>query len=554
MWEKGKSKVVKVADKNLNKEIMYALKTMSAIVGSTLGPGGRPILLERDGLPPLVTKDGVTVAKSINMLDAVHNIVVECVKEVAERTAKDAGDGTTTSVILAHAIVACGQEWLTENPSVSPQVFFRQVRREYDEIIVPFIKDHARKLDGEEMMRHVAMISANGDADVADAVVEAVNTSGEDGAVVIEESSGTRTYSEVKEGFSWPKGLDALGPTLGSLFVNDEKNFECVFDSPLIVFFNGILSNISAVSALVQQNIENPAKARPMVFVAQDFSDEMKQVFALNMKQGSLKMVPVSPPRDGTNMGREMVMQDLAAYTNGKVFDNHTLGAAKLEELGDCDQFRMARYQTVFLGEPDQDSVKGRIATIKSQINHVDKEIDAEIYRERIARLTGGITTIFVGGRSDLEIRETKARVDDALCAVRAALKDGVVPGGAAMTYRLSLVEGLHPVLKQALKQPLYRLLDNAGVTSEGTVLVTTSLCDKDGQVYDVMNHTFVDPWEAGILDPAKVIEAAIGNALSVAATLVTLGGMVVVGRDLNLEAQKELSDVAFNNMMNAGG
>jgi chaperonin GroEL len=234
------------------------------------------------------------------------------------------------------------------------------------------------------------------------------------------------------------------------------------------------------------------------------------------------------------------------------VFDPTNLKDAKLQDLGDCDKFRMSRWQTVFVGEPDQKRLVKRIDDIKAQLEHVAGDIDAEIYRERVARLTGGVTTIYVGGLSDLEVREAKARVEDAVCAVRSALKQGVVPGGATTLLRLSKLD-IHPVLQEALKVPIHRLLDNAGLQEGAITAVCNEVLKIEGQVYNVLTHEMVDPWENGILDPAKVIDTAIGNALSVAGTLVTLGGVIVVPRDTNLENQAALSKQAFDSMMSGG-
>lgn len=550
LWDKGKSKMVVPAGSSLQKQVIHSLSLLSKIVGNTLGPGGRPILLERDGLPPLVTKDGVTVAKSVNAYDAIDNIVIECVKEVADRTGKQAGDGTTTSVVLSDALVRYGSSWLEKNPSVSPQKFLRDLMKDYSDRIKPAIADLSVSVESEETMRHVALMSANGDDVVADAVVKAIRTSGEDGAILLEESSGKETQSIVQEGFAISKGMDFLG-SIGSVFVNNQKDMECVLDRPVIVMFNGTLRDANQVVNIIQQNM-NSGDVRPMVFVAHDFSDEVRSMFAINFKQGAIKIVPVITPRDGTPMGKELLLEDLAAYTNAKVFDPTTLKDAKLQDLGDCDKFRMSRWQTVFVGEPDQRRLAERIEHIKAQLDRVAGDIDAEIYRERIARLTGGVTTIYVGGLSDLEVREVKARVEDAVCAVRSALKQGVVPGGATTLLRLSNLD-IHPVLKDALRVPIQRLLDNAGLQEGAITAVCSEVLKEDGKVYNVLTHELVDPWQNGILDPAKVIDTAIGNALSVAGTLVTLGGVIVVPRDTHLENQAALSKQAFDSMMNGG-
>lgn len=549
MWQKGKTKHVEPNSPELQKKVLGAAGILSKIVGNTLGPCGRPVLIERDGLPPLVTKDGVTVTRSVNAADATQNTIIECIKEVAERTGKQAGDGTTTSVILAEAIIRYGFQWLERNQCVSPQRFLRDMIADYNLKIKPAIATMSRPVNTEVEMRHVALMSSNGDEVVADVVVQAILSSGEDGTVILDESPGKETKTSVQEGFVLRKGFDFLG-SLGTVFVNNEKDMECCHDRPLIVAFNGTLRDAVTLGNIVNKNVSS-GDVRPMVFIAHDFSDEMKQIFAINTKQGAVKLIPVITPRDGTSMGKELILQDLAAYTNSTIYDPTTFAKAELKDLGDCDKFRMNRWETVFIGEPDQERLQERIDNIKAQMKTIDKELDAELYGERIARLTGGITTIFVGGLSELEVREAKARVEDAVCAVRAALKQGVVPGGATSLLRLSQLD-IHPVLQRTLAEPIWRLLENAGLQSSAITVIQSEVRSND-LVYDVNDHEMVDPWDKGILDPAKVIDTAIGNALSVAGILVTLGGVVVVTRDTNLENQSALSEQAFQSMMSAG-
>lgn len=550
MWTKGKSKLAIPMNKELKVKVLKSLKLLCDITAVTLGPSGRVILLERDGLSPLCTKDGMTVAKSVNAYDAVENIVIECVKEVAERTGKQAGDGTTTSIILAEAIVRYGMEWLHLNPTASPQGFVRTLLKDYNTIAKPYLTGLSVPVISDESIRHVALMSANGDDVVADAVVQAILSSGDDGAILLEESSGKDTHCTVQEGFALAKGLDFLG-SLSNVFINNERDMECVLDRPLIVLFNGTLRDVNLVADVVQKNM-NTGDIKPMVFVAHEFSDDVRSLFAINFKQGSIKIVPVLTPRDGTPMGKDLIMRDLAAYTNAKIFDGTNIKSCDLKDLGDCDRFRMSRWQTVFIGEPDQKAVALRIDDIKAQMAFVHGDIDEEIYRERIARLTGGITTIFVGGISDLEVREVKARVEDAVCAVRSALKQGVVPGGATTLLKISELN-IHPVLQLALKEPIRRLLDNAGLQEGAITTICSEVLGVNGKVYNVLTHELVDPWTDGIIDPCKVIDSAISNALSVAGTLVTLGGVVVVPRDINLENQTALTQVAFDNMMQGG-
>jgi len=549
MWSKGQSKLVVPYSKELNAKVQKALKLLCDITANTMGPSGRPILLEREGLSPIITKDGITVAKAVNLVDAIDNLVVECVKEVAERTGRQAGDGTTTSIILAEAIVRHGFAWLSHNPQVSPQKFLRDMMKDFNTVIKPYLDSISIPVNGKDTIRHVALMSANGDEVVADAVVQAILTSGDDGAILLEESSGKETRSTVQLGFAMNKGLDFLG-SLSSVFINNEKDLECVMDRPLVFLFNGTLRDVNAITTIVSQNLSS-GDVRPMIFVAHDFSDDVKSLFAINFKQGTMKMIPVMTPRDGTPMGKDLIMQDLAAYTNGRIYDPTTAKDGQIKELGDCDKFRMSRWQTVFIGEPDQEAVAKRIEDIKAQLEHVAGDIDAEIYRERIARLTGGVTTIFVGGLSDLEVREAKARVEDAVCAVRSALKQGVVPGGATTFLKLSKLN-IHPVLQRSLEEPIYRLLDNAGLGDDIPAIIA-AVSGADGKVYNVLTHELVDPWDNGIIDPAKVIESALSNALSVSGTLVTLGGVIVVPRDISLENQAMLSQVAFQSMMKAG-
>jgi chaperonin GroEL len=554
LYEKSKAKDI-IADKGrLNDIVASSIKDMATIVGSTLGPGGRAVLIERDGQPPLATKDGVTVAKSLGVDRAENNIIVEAAKEICINTAKDAGDGTTTAIVLANAITQHGQDFVRANKKYNPQRIVNELEDLYDDVIVPLIKARAVPVQEEDKLRSVATISANGDRRIANVVVDAVMAAGDDGHIIIEEAQGDEMRVETLEGYVITSGLKDIGQ-LGPMFINDRANQQCRMDNGYVFLYNGNINDLKSL-AFVQEAIEGTELyGSPLLIIAHDFADTVIDKIAKNVK-GGITICPIKTPRSGLPNSRSVFLEDMAAYTGAKVFD-----PSNIEEIDSTDfgTFKFAKsdtYETLIIAESDSETLESRISELKALEENCLSEIDKMHVRANIAKLTGGISTIFVGGVSDLKVRERKARVEDAVEAVRSAIAEGIIPGGCLIQLELANAIDTHAdrkpswvIMANALREPFKLLLNNCGEDHEE---ILKSL--PNGKVFDANNHEIVDPFEAGIIEPAKVARVAIGNALSVASLLITCGGIVCVPRDSQLENQLAMSKQAFRDMMSTAG
>lgn len=554
LYEKSKAKDI-IADKDrLNQIVASSIKDMATIVGSTLGPGGRAVLIERDGQPPLATKDGVTVAKSLGVDRAENNIIVEAAKEICINTAKDAGDGTTTAIVLANAITQHGQDFVLLNKKYNPQRIVNELEELYDEVIVPLIKRRSVDVKDEESLRSVATISANGDKRIADVVVKAVMSAGDDGHIIIEEAQGDEMRVETLEGYVVTSGLKDVGQ-LGPMFINDRTNQQCRMDNGYVFLYNGAINDLKSL-AFVQEAIEGTdLYGSPLMIIAHDFADTVIDKLVKNVK-GGITICPLKTPRSGLPNSKTVFLEDMAAYTGGKVFDPSNIEEIDSSDFGKFTFAKSDTYETLIIAEPDSQDIENRIVELKALEDTCFSDIDKMHVKANIAKLTGGISTIFVGGVSDLKVRERKARVEDAVEAVRSAIAEGVIPGGCLIQLELAnYIESMPDkkpswsIMINALREPFKLLLNNCGEDHEEVLKILPK-----GKVFDANKHEVVDPFEAGIIEPAKVARVAIGNALSVASLLITCGGIVCVPRDSQLENQLAMSKQAFRDMMSTAG
>jgi len=552
LYEKSKAKDI-IADKEkLNTIVATTIDKMATIVGSTLGPGGRPVLIEREGMPPLATKDGVTVAKSLGVDRAENNVIVEACKEICINTAKDAGDGTTTAIVLANAITKYGQRFVNANTKYNPQRITNELEEVYEDVIVPYIKSQAKPVDDDEKLRSVATISANGDKKIANIVVDAVLAAGDDGHIILEEAQGDEMRVETIDGYVVTSGLKELGQ-LGPMFINDRTNQQVKMDNGFVILYNGSINDLK-VPAFIQEAIEGTELyGSPLMIIAHDFADNVMDKLAQNVK-GGITICPVKTPRSGLPNGKTIFLEDMAAYTGGTVFDPSNIENIDEDDFGSFEFAKCNTYETFIMANSDSDLLENRIVELKAIEEACFSDMDKMHVRANIAKLTGGISTIFVGGVSDLKVRERKARVEDAVEAVRSAIAEGTIPGGCLIQLELAKVIDSHKdkkpawdIMIEALQDPFKLLLTNCG---EDHNEIVKGL--KKGQVFDANQHIFVDPYEAGIIEPAKVARVAIGNALSVASLLITCGGIVCVPRDSQLENQLAMSKQAFGEMMAA--
>jgi chaperonin GroEL len=566
IYQKSKAKDILSDKDKLNKIVSETIDVMAQAVGATLGPGGRPVLIERDGLSPLATKDGVTVAKSLGLANSEANIIVDAAKEICINTAKQAGDGTTTAIVLANELVKRGQKFLESNPKYNPQKMINELNYAYSKVIVPFLQNASIPIDEEEQLKQVATISANGDIETAEIVVEAVMAAGDDGTVLINEGRDAITKVETVDGYIVTTGLKDIGQ-IGPAFINDKAGQQVKMDEGLVVLYDGAMNDLKVPGAIqtAVANDQGYTDGTPIIVLAHSFADSVLDKFAKTTKSG-LTVVPVKTPRSGLPNGASEFLNDMAAYTGALIYDPGNVDNMNKEGLGKFKEATVNMYESFIMCDSNPGEIEARIGELRSIEKAAFSEMDKSFVRAAIAKLTGGVATIIVGGNSDLEIREKKGRVEDAVEAARSAIAEGIVPGGASMHLRLAKELSKHgskkdswDILIEALRAPFNLLMTNCGEEPDqvyGAIqqFVENETTVRPLRVFDANEHTTVDPLEAGIIEPAKVVRVSIGNALSVASLLTTLGGIVVVPRDSNLEMQMELANQAFGNMMNTVG
>lgn len=568
LYQKSKAKII-IADRvQIKKIVEEAIDRMATVVGATLGPGGRPVIIERSDLAPLITKDGVTVAKHLGVENAEANLIIDAAKEICLNTAKQAGDGTTTAIVLANAITKHGLKFLQDNPKYNPQRMVNELNELYETIVVQFLKDNARRIDSEEELVSVATISANGDRKIAKAAVEAVMAAGEDGTVLIEESQDSGIRVETMDGFIVTSGLRELG-NIGPAFINDRANQQSKMDNGLVFLYDGTLNDLT-VPSLVQTAVEGTEfYGRPIVIFAHGFADIVLDKLAKTTK-GGYSVVPVKTPMGGYANSRTMFLHDMSAYAGGFVFDPATIQNGIMNEdgtngFGSFIEAKINLYEGLVTSEINSERLENRIAELKAISGSAPNDHDKMHIKASIGKLTGGVSTIWVGGGSELEAREKKARVEDAVEAVKSAIAEGIIPGGCGVHLVLADMIARHPQFKQswdimvqALTAPFELLLSNCGEEYDSVwVAMKDHIVNRTSPptlIFDANKHELVDPMKAGIIEPAKVCRVSIGNALSVASLLITLGGIVVIPRNSDLENQLDLSKQAFKDMFAGDG
>jgi chaperonin GroEL len=536
------------------KDVLDSLKKVATLTGKTLGPGGQAILLEQDNGKVLATKDGVTVAKHYSDSKAanspVGNLVVQAAVEASDRTGRSCGDGTTTSLVLAGAIVEAGQEWIVKNPGYSPQRLARELKETYHKFIVPEIEKLARPIknldpaEAEKAIWHVAAVSANFDTNIADAVTEASLKAGENGFVIVEEGAGSKETTVVyQSGFPVNSGLADLGGSAAAAFVNRKANGDTVLAGAYVALYDGEINDVETIRPLLER-VSGEVDANgnnirsPIVIVAHGFGDMVLKVLAQNFRTGTLSAVPMVTPRNGQSLGRQGFLHDLAAFTGGIVFEptSAPLQAATPSNIGFTEEIKIGASNTVFITEPIEEAIAARMADLKTQMDDAS-EWDKDRLRYRIGSLSGGVATIFAGGASSLEAKERRDRVVDAVSAVRSAMEMGVVPGGGATLLHISRKlpqVSYNSIFENALKRPFVQILLNAGAAAndqEALFIGNNVGMTQEGEfkVYDALKHETVEFWESGIFDGAKTVSQSLQNALSVAQLLMTTGGAIAL-------------------------
>ena len=507
-------------------KIVNGVNVLANAVKVTLGPKGRNVVLERSFGAPTVTKDGVSVAKEIELKDKFENMGAQLVKEVASKTNDNAGDGTTTATVLAQAVVREGFKYVAAgyNPA--------DLKRGIDKAVaavVEEIKKLAKPTTTNKEIAQVGSISANSDADVGAIIAEAMDKVGKEGVITVEDGKSLSNELDVVEGMQFDRGY------LSPYFINNPEKQIAILDNPFVLLFDKKISNIRDLLPVLEQ----VAKAgRPLLIIAEDVDGEALATLVVNNLRGILKTVAVKAPGFGDR--RKAMLEDIAILTGGTVIAEEvglSLEKATLEDLGQAKRIEVGKENTTIIdGAGSEDNIQARVGTIRKQIDEATSDYDKEKLQERVAKLAGGVAVIKVGAATEVEMKEKKARVEDALHATRAAVEEGVVPGGGVALIRArSAIENLKgenhdqdagiKIVLRAIEEPLRQIVTNAG--DEPSVVVNKVLEGKGNFGYNAANGTYGDLVEQGVLDPAKVTRSALQNAASVAALILTTDCLV---------------------------
>jgi len=507
------------------RKILSGVEQLSAAVKVTLGPKGRNVVIDKKFGSPTITKDGVTVAKEIDLEDAFENMGAQMVKEVAEKTSDIAGDGTTTATILAEAIYREGLKNVTAGSN--PMALKRGIEKAVEKVVEELGKLSTPIKDKKEIAQ-VASIAANSDTAIGELIAEAMDKVGKDGVITVEEAKSTATTLEVVEGMQFDQGY------LSPYFVTDAERMEVLLEDPYILIYEKKISSIKDILPL----LEKIARAgKPLLIIAEEVEGEALATLVVNKIRGTFVACAVKAPGYGDR--RKAMLEDIAILTGGKAI-TEDLGI-KLENLDIDDLGRAKKVKidkentTVVEGAGKNQAINGRIAQLKKQIEDSDSDYDKEKLQERLAKLAGGVAVINVGAATETEMKEKKARVEDALHATRAASQEGIVPGGGVALLRaIPALEKLKlegdekigvNIVKRAIEEPLRQIAENAGL--EGSVVVQRIKTEKTNVGYDVNQDAYVDMIEAGVIDPTKVARFALQNAASIAALLLTTEAVI---------------------------
>ena len=488
----------------------------------TLGPKGRNVVIEKKFGAPQITKDGVTVAKEVELENKFENTGAQLVKSVASKTGDDAGDGTTTATILTQAIVTEGLKNVTAG--ANPMDLKRGIDKAVA-AVVAFIKEHAEQVDDNyDKIEQVATVSANNDAEIGKLLADAMRKVSKDGVITIEESKSRDTNIGVVEGMQFDRGY------LSGYFMTDADKMECVMDNPYILLYDKKISNLKEFLPILQPAAES---GRPLLVIAEDVDSEALTTLVVNRLRGGLKICAVKAPGFGDR--RKAMLEDIAILTGGVVISEEKglkLEQATLDMLGSADKVTVTKDNTTIVnGHGEKANIQDRVAQIKNEIENTKSSYDKEKLQERLAKLAGGVAVLYVGANSEVEMKEKKDRVDDALCATRAAIEEGIVAGGGTTYIRaleaLKDMKGDNAdettgirIVERAIEEPLRQIVANAG--GEGSVVVNKVREGEGDFGYNARKDVYEDMRQAGIVDPAKVERVALENAASIAGLFLT--------------------------------
>ena len=500
----------------------------------TLGPKGRNVIIEKKFGAPHITKDGVTVAKEVELACPYENMGAQLVKEVASKTNDDAGDGTTTATVLAQSIIGVGLKNVTAgaNPMDLKRGIDKAVR-----VVVDNIAGQAQEIgDDFEKIENVAKISANGDETIGALIAEAMRKVKKEGVITVEEAKGIETTVDVVEGMQFDRGY------ISPYFVTDTEKMEAQMENPYILIYDKKISVLKELLPVLEQTVQT---GRPMLIIAEDIDSEALATLVVNRLRGSLKICAVKAPGFGDR--RKAMLEDIAILTGGTVISEEKglkLEGATIDMLGTAEKVTVNKDNTVIVnGAGDKDAIHSRVSQIKVQIENTTSDYDKEKLQERLAKLAGGVAVLYVGAASEVEMKEKKDRVDDALSATRAAIEEGVVPGGGIAYIRaISSLEGLKgenedettgiEIVKRAIEEPLRQIVANAG--KEGAVVVQKVKEGTGDFGYNARKDIYENLYAAGVIDPAKVTRVALENAASIAGMFLTTEAVIAEVKENN--------------------
>ena len=510
-------------------EALASMKTgidiLAKTVKVTLGPKGRNVVIDKKFGAPTITKDGVSVAKEIELEDPFENMGAQMVKEVASKTSDVAGDGTTTATVLAQAIFAQGLRNVTAG--ANPAALKRGIEQAITKV-VENLKSMSREVAGKTEIAQVGAISANNDATIGNLIADAMDKVGKDGVITVEEAKSIETTLEVVEGMQFDRGY------VSPYFVTNSESMETVLEDPQILIHD---KKISAMKDLLPVLEKTAQTGKPLLIIAEDIEGEALATLVVNKLRGTLRVAAVKAPGFGDR--RKAMLEDIAILTGGRVISEETgfkLENASLDDLGTAKRVTIDKDNTTIVeGAGSSDDIKARVGQIRAQIENTTSDYDREKLQERLAKLAGGVAVIKIGAATEVEMKEKKARVEDALHATRAAVEEGIVPGGGiALLRSISALDDLDlegdegvgvKIVRRALEEPIRMIVQNAGM--EGSVIINKVL-EKDGSYgYNAQTDTYEDLLKAGVIDPTKVTRSALENAASVSALLLMSNAMI---------------------------
>ncbi|MFZ1809299.1 MAG: chaperonin GroEL [Cyclobacteriaceae bacterium] len=516
-------------DASARDKIKKGVDKLANAVKVTLGPKGRNVILDKKFGAPTVTKDGVSVAKDIELKDAIENMGAQLVKEVASKTADEAGDGTTTATVLTQSIYNHGIK------NVAAGANPMDLKRGIDKAVIAVVenlKKQSKKIKDSSEIAQVATISSNSDETIGKMIADAMDKVGKDGVITVEEAKGTETEVKIVEGMQFDRGY------LSPYFVTNTEKMEVELEAPYILVYDKKISAMKELLPILEQTAQT---GKPLLIISEDVEGEALATLVVNKIRGSLKVAAVKAPGFGDR--RKAMLEDIAALTGGKVISEETgmkLEDAKLEDLGRADKINVDKDNTIIVnGAGKKADIQARIGQIKAQIETTTSDYDKEKLQERLAKLSGGVAILYVGAATEVEMKEKKDRVDDALHATRAAVQEGIVPGGGVAYIRaidaLKNIDTLGlsnedqatgvNIVRLALESPLRTIAENAG--QEGSVIVNKVRDGKKDFGYNARDNKFETFFEAGIIDPTKVTRLALENAASIAGLLLTTEAVV---------------------------